>query len=231
MRGIPFFKGKNKPQFAGLNFSDGSSGGGGSYTLPIATVSRLGGVKVGSGLAITEDGVLSSSGGGDTSSFVNKSDITPIILTGTTNTSGDVISAGTWFYLNGTPCVSKVDIASGATFTEGTNYEEKTVGSELSELNSNKAGTEVQIDHTVYVRNNPYVIPNDGYICMYEWASNPNNYIRMNLNGSNDGLLGSQVLYGNSAAYASSLFTVRKGMKVYCDAYSGNVTVGFYPTI
>lgn len=30
MRGLPFFKAKNKPQFAGLNFSDaGSSGGGG----------------------------------------------------------------------------------------------------------------------------------------------------------------------------------------------------------
>lgn len=29
MRGLPFFKPKNKPQFAGLNFSEVSSGGGG----------------------------------------------------------------------------------------------------------------------------------------------------------------------------------------------------------
>lgn len=75
--------------------------------------------------------------GGDTSALANKTDLTAIILTGTTNTSGDVISAGTWFYLNGTPCIAKVDIASGATFTESTNYEEKTIGEELSELNSN----------------------------------------------------------------------------------------------
>lgn len=81
---------------------------------------------------------ISGGGGGsiDTSTLANKTDLTAIILTGTTNTSGDTITAGTWFYLNGTPCVAKVDIASGATFTEGTNYEEKTVGSALSELNS-----------------------------------------------------------------------------------------------
>lgn len=36
MRGLPFFKPKNKPQFAGLNFSDGSSGGGGGGTPTIS---------------------------------------------------------------------------------------------------------------------------------------------------------------------------------------------------
>lgn len=37
---------------------------GGSYTLPIASASTLGGVKVGSGLSIDGNGVLSASGGG-----------------------------------------------------------------------------------------------------------------------------------------------------------------------
>lgn len=37
--------------------------GGGSYVLPTATATRLGGIKVGSGLSITEDGVLSTIGG------------------------------------------------------------------------------------------------------------------------------------------------------------------------
>lgn len=84
---------------------------------------------------------INTGGGGstDTSSLANKTDLTAIILTGTTNTSGGTISAGTWFYLNGTPCIAKVDIASGATFTEGTNYEEKTIGSALSELNGKSA--------------------------------------------------------------------------------------------
>ena len=39
----------------------GESGGSGSYTLPTASASTLGGVKVGSGLTIT-DGVLSADG-------------------------------------------------------------------------------------------------------------------------------------------------------------------------
>lgn len=65
MRGLPFFKGKKGPQFAGMNFSDDSSGGGGgSYTLPTATSSRLGGVKIGSGISVAEDGTISASGGG-----------------------------------------------------------------------------------------------------------------------------------------------------------------------
>ena len=40
----------------------GGGGGGGSYTLPPATASTLGGVKVGSGLSVTEEGVLSADG-------------------------------------------------------------------------------------------------------------------------------------------------------------------------
>lgn len=49
-----------------LVFDEGSSvenfpgGGGESYTLPAATASKLGGVKVGSGLSITGSGVLSA---------------------------------------------------------------------------------------------------------------------------------------------------------------------------
>ncbi len=43
------------------NFPGGGSGGG-SYTLPPATASTLGGVKVGSGLSVTAEGVLSADG-------------------------------------------------------------------------------------------------------------------------------------------------------------------------
>ena len=41
---------------------DGGSGGGNGYTLPAATTSTLGGIKVGSGLSITAEGVLSADG-------------------------------------------------------------------------------------------------------------------------------------------------------------------------
>ena len=43
-----------------------SNGGGGSYVLPVASADTLGGIKVGSGLAIDEYGVLSATGGGGT---------------------------------------------------------------------------------------------------------------------------------------------------------------------
>lgn len=54
--------------------------------------------------------------------------LTSIIATGTTNTTGATIAKGTYFYLNGTLVQAKADIASGATFTSGTNYEVVTAG-------------------------------------------------------------------------------------------------------
>lgn len=39
---------------------DVSAGGGGQYTLPAATADTLGGVKVGNGLSVTEDGTISA---------------------------------------------------------------------------------------------------------------------------------------------------------------------------
>ena len=43
-----------------INFPEG--GGGDAYTLPPATASTLGGVKVGTGLSVTEEGTLSAEG-------------------------------------------------------------------------------------------------------------------------------------------------------------------------
>ena len=49
-----------------INFSNigSGTGGGGSYKLPIASASVLGGVKIGSGINIDQDGVISAQGGG-----------------------------------------------------------------------------------------------------------------------------------------------------------------------
>lgn len=76
-------------QLVGL-YQTSSGGGGGSYTLPPATASTLGGIKVGSGLSITGDGTLSSSGGGGT-----------ITLTGDTTGSGTSTIATTTKGING----------------------------------------------------------------------------------------------------------------------------------
>lgn len=64
VRTMPYAEADGKPQFAGLN-SGGS--GGGHYTLPTATSSELGGVKIGEGVNVTSDGTISvDSGGGFT---------------------------------------------------------------------------------------------------------------------------------------------------------------------
>ena len=49
-----------------INFSNIGSGigGGGSYTLPVASANELGGVKIGQGISIDQDGVISAQGGG-----------------------------------------------------------------------------------------------------------------------------------------------------------------------
>lgn len=59
---------------------------------------------------------------------VDKTDLASIQATGTTNTTGATITAGTYFYLNGVLVQAITDIGSGATFTSGTNYETITAG-------------------------------------------------------------------------------------------------------
>ena len=62
-----------------INFDNiGGGGGGGSYTLPVASANQLGGIKVGSGLSIDANGVLSSEGGSGESNYVIVSDLEDI---------------------------------------------------------------------------------------------------------------------------------------------------------
>ena len=58
----------------------------------------------------------------------DKTDLASIQATGATNATGSVIKEGTYFYLNGVLVRAKADIATGATFTSGTNYETVTAG-------------------------------------------------------------------------------------------------------
>ena len=68
-------------------------------------------------------------------SKADKSDLASISVTGTTNTTGSTIPAGTYFYLNGALVSAKTAINNGDTFTSGTNYSSVTAGS-LNELKS-----------------------------------------------------------------------------------------------
>lgn len=57
-----------------------------------------------------------------TENKAEKSDLASISITGTTNSTGATISAGTFFYLNGSLVRAKTDIAANASFTLNTNY-------------------------------------------------------------------------------------------------------------
>lgn len=59
--------------------------------------------------------------------LANKTDISSISITGSTNNTGSAITSGTWFYLNGELCRAKTDIATSATLTLNTNYEKNTI--------------------------------------------------------------------------------------------------------
>lgn len=52
----------------------------------------------------------------------NRSDLASLNLTGTKNTTGATITAGTYFYLNGHYCITIQDVGNNADFTENTNY-------------------------------------------------------------------------------------------------------------
>lgn len=83
--------------------------------------------------------------GGLGSDNAKKADLTAISATGTTNATGATITAGTYFYLNGALVQAKLDIASGAAFTNGTNYEAVTAGG-LNSLNAGLASLNSQVE-------------------------------------------------------------------------------------
>lgn len=57
--------------------SGGSSGGGGAYVLPVATKTRLGGVKIGDNISVTADGTISATG-----ASVSEEDMASTVETG-----------------------------------------------------------------------------------------------------------------------------------------------------
>ena len=65
MRLLPFLKPSNKVNTCGVGFD----GGGGSYTLLPATSSTLGGVIIGEGVSVDEDGTISVDGGSGVGGF------------------------------------------------------------------------------------------------------------------------------------------------------------------
>jgi len=116
--------------FAQLGSGQGSfgtigagSGGTNSYTLPVASASTLGGVKVGSGLAIDGSGVLTATNSGGSSSstngmvWVNQTWSNGGRWTNNTGYTVGIVAAGQfrWGFLNGVYVQSEaLEITTGA---------------------------------------------------------------------------------------------------------------------
>ena len=89
--------------------------------------------------------------------LVNYADMTNIYVTGTKNTTGATIYAGTYFYLNGQYCIAIANIANNADFTENTNYKVTTVGKWVNVKNAcSWDGAAYLSDYTAYDDGNNY---------------------------------------------------------------------------
>ena len=88
--GFHFSQGIYSDSFVAAGGIGSGGGGGGGYVLPIASASTLGGIKVGSGLSIDANGVLSATGGGGSGT------VTDVKMNGTTHSPvNGVVDLGT----------------------------------------------------------------------------------------------------------------------------------------
>ena len=205
MRVLPFFKPKKGWHVAGTNLETDS--GGGSYVLPTASADTLGGVKIGEGVTIDDNGVLSANGGVD-----------PSMIAGTepTTTSAHVYAIGDYFISStGLLCKATNAIAIDDTISIGTSAGDNaitvTVGGELTELNSKI--TKHTLSNVWYdllslntSESNPFVAPHDGYLMVNS--------------GNDKGVVAIKSPYqlyigGGASGFASSVTFIRKGMEMY----------------
>jgi hypothetical protein len=119
-----------------------AASGGGSFQLPTASESTLGGVKVGSGLSIA-DGVLSATGGADA---VLRALFVPSAPTGVTATAGNAQAAVSWTAPTGviaqapvTDYIVQYSSDSGSTWTTFSDETSATTSATVTSLNNGTA--------------------------------------------------------------------------------------------
>lgn len=96
-------------------------GGGGSYTLPTATATRLGGVKIGSGITVTNDGTISAEGGSYILPVATQNTLGGVMIgSGITVDSAGTISAQEYTLPTASSEVlGGIKVGSGLTITDG----------------------------------------------------------------------------------------------------------------
>ena len=159
-----------------------------------------------------------------TNDKAERADLATLNLTGSTNSTGSTINAGTYFYLNGSYCKAKTAIANGATFTLNTNFEVVTVGGELENLAANK--TTIAVNIGSYSENDPYTAPCDGYGKVALTSTlNATGYLMV---AGESGSYSIEIGAGNTTQYTEEAIFVKKGMKLYPVAGAVNATFAFY---
>lgn len=94
-----------------------------------------------------------------------ETDLASIHATGSTNTTGAKIDAGTYFYLNNVLVKAKTDIAVNASYTSGTNYETVTAGA-LNDLSEVETITVTPYTNVVIDLNKSYRCGKNGILCV-----------------------------------------------------------------
>lgn len=166
----------------------------------------------------------------DLSNKVDKTDITSILATGATNTTGATITKGTYFYLDGVLCRAKADIAVNASFTLNTNYESVTVGNELMDRNSNSKDYTLSssaVDISGYTSGSPYTAPSDGYAFVQARADTGNGVGQISLLSANNSGMCHIVVDGGTGQIENNSIFVRKGIKLSCAKTISTGTVNF----
>ena len=167
--------------------------------------------------------------------LVNYEDLTSLYLTGSTNSTGSTINAGTFFYLNGSYCKAKTNIANGATFTLNTNFEVVSVGGEISSINDNlsKNTFGTIVDLTAYTYASPYICPSDGYVTVAIYQNNPNSTAEAQIRDAstaNTPML--SILSSSSGLYEYKITFVKKGFRLYGSISGAGVgSVSFVPFV
>ena len=156
-----------------------------------------------------------------TNDKAERNDLSTIHVTGSTNTTGAQIDAGTFFYLNGTFCKALTDIAVNATFTENTNYKQDTVGEELS-----KNIVQDTVNLSSYNSSlNKYTIPSEGYVWISAVDSGAK--IMLEIYDASDAYMGCISTTYDNAISGREMLYVKAGFKVYISTSSGTTNAQY----
>ena len=142
-------------------------------------------------------------------------DMVENILSGNTNTTGDILATGSYFINNtGQLCRVTTDIPVDGAITLNTNCVAVNVGGELTELNSkidaNNIGNSIDIS-AIILSDEMYTFPSDGYLTV---VTHNQDLAQLYIWGANNTMAGYMFVPSDVNAYSGQSLYVKAGMKV-----------------